>query len=191
MPNSEANKEKLVLGLAGEMLSGKTTAANFFETTFKARNIRFSIFLNRILDILDLPQSRENQQSLITALRANYGAAVLAVPVVEAISKSKDSFILIDGFRKKEEIEKLREIPNFKLLYIKASLEQRYARLKERTEKVGENLLTIEEFEERERAESDKDIKALEQFADCIIENSGSVEDLKLKLSAYFTTGLC
>lgn len=185
------DNKTLVIGIAGELLSGKSTAAKFFEEKFKAKTFRFSNIINEILDILDLEHTRENQQQLGVVLKEIYGEDVLAHAITERMKTLNDPFILIDGFRKKEEVSVLKQLKNFKFLFIKAPLEMRYKRLKERNEKVGESSTTLEEFVEQQKHGADKDIPELEQYADCVIENTGSVQDLEAKLTSFMTESLC
>lgn len=188
---SSVGNKTLVIGIAGEILSGKSTATKFFQDRFKAKTFRFSNFINEILDILDLPQTRDNQQLLGVTLKSLYGEDVLSHAIVERMKALNDELILIDGFRKKEEIDNLRQLSNFKLLFIKSPLEQRYARLKERNEKVGEGNATFEEFKVQQHHSADQDLPKLEQYADCVIENTSTVEALEAKLTSFLTESLC
>ncbi|MEK7072783.1 MAG: hypothetical protein AAB969_04380, partial [Patescibacteria group bacterium] len=53
-------RNKIILGLVGEIASGKTTVAQFLEEEFGSATISFSEPLRNILNILNLPQSRSN-----------------------------------------------------------------------------------------------------------------------------------
>ena len=64
---------KIILGLAGEMASGKGTVAKYAATKYGAKSWRFSTMLRDVLDRLLLEQSRDNLQNLSTVLRQNFG----------------------------------------------------------------------------------------------------------------------
>lgn len=174
----------LILGIAGQMLSGKSTAAKFYVDECHAVSLRYSAMINEILDVLDLEQTRFNQQELGRILKEQYGPVVLAKALIERIKESGDGFYLIDGFRIKEEVDEFRKLENFKLVYIESSSELRYARLQGREEKVGESKETLEQFNKSQEHAVDRNIAGLKQYADIIIENKGSVEDLEKQLRA-------
>lgn len=179
----------LVFGLTGEMLSGKSMAAKFLVDHFAVKELRMSAVLNNILDVLDLPHSRENQQNLARMLREQFGEQILAYTTAEQAehSKEKERAFLIDGIRKIKELEELRKRCKLVLIYIKAPIELRYARMKERNEKVGEHLKSFEEFKVDHKAESEIDIPKLEQFADYVLENIDNGENIKAQLTKIIT----
>lgn len=179
----------LILGIAGEMLSGKSTAAQFYTKECAAISFRYSGIINEILDVLDLEQTRFNQQEMGRILKEQFGPTVFAHPIVERTKLAPGKFYLVDGFRTKEEVEIFRSLQNFKLLYISASSELRYTRLRGRAEKVGENQDTLEQFNHSQQHAVDKDISELKSCADIIIENDGSLEDFRAKLKAV--EGIC
>ena len=176
----------LMFGLAGEMLSGKSAAAKFLVEHFAVKELRMS----KILDVLDLPLSRENQQTLARILREQFGDAILAKAVSEYAAEEKQHLFLIDGVRKIGELEELRKRTNFKLIYVKSPLEQRYERLKSRIEKIGEELKSLEAFQESHQAESEVDIHKLESRADFVIENTGDDSEMHAQLTRIFTGSL-
>jgi dephospho-CoA kinase len=180
----------VVIGLVGEMFSGKTFAAEFLVSHFNARRLKFSTTLDRILDILDLPKSRENQQKLGFILRQNFGGAVLTNAFLPTIKKSKEKVLVIDGFRKAEEIEALKRFKNFKAIYIKADIQKRFQRLKLRDEKVGEKFKDFEQFKIAHKDDAETDIYKLEQYADFVVENNGSIEEFESTLTRIYTEAI-
>lgn len=179
---------KIVIGLTGEMLSGKTTVVNFLVEHFNAKQLRMSMVLNQILEILDLELSRENQQALANMLRKLFGEEVLAQSLVSAVQTSKHDVLLIDGLRKVKEYEVFQNnIKNFILIYVKSSAQNRFARLKGREEKAGEQYKTLEEFQKSHDAEPEVDIPKLENYANFIINNDGTEQQLQDQVTAAFT----
>lgn len=180
----------LVLGLAGEFLSGKSSAAAFYVDKFSAKRLRFSGILDDILGVLDLPVTRDNEQKLGVALRESFGEGVLAYALAKSVHSAKKEIFIVDGLRKSEELQVLKQLPQFKLVYIESTLENRFKRLRQRDEKEGEKFLTIEKFAKSHEHEADKDISKLRQFADFVIENDGSNSEFENQLTKVLTESL-
>ena len=72
---------KLILGIAGEIASGKGTVTQYIINEHKANSYRFSDMLRDILKRLYTEHSRENMQKLSTAIRENYGEAFAGIDV--------------------------------------------------------------------------------------------------------------
>ena len=183
-------KEKIVIGIAGTQLSGKTAATAYFVEKFKAKHFRFSRILDQVLEILGLPISRENEQDLATILRADFGEDFLAHALVESVKKSHADVIIVDGYRKVTELEVFRNLDNFKLIYLKTSPEKAYERLQTREEKLHEHHKTFAEFQEAGLHVADKDVRSLEEYADFVLENEGSLEEFHNQLTSAYTKSL-
>ncbi len=169
---------KIILGLAGEISSGKGTAAKYLIEKHGASSHRFSTMLRDILNRLYIEHSRENMQNLSTALRQNFGEDTLAKVILEDIKNDKNQIIAVDGVRRPEDIKYLAELPEFKLVFIKADIEKRYERIIKRGENPDEKNKTFEEFKKDNQGEADVKIKELESRADIIINNNGGLEEL-------------
>ena len=179
---------KLIIGISGEILSGKSTAAKFFVERFHFKQLQMSAILNEILNVLSLDQTRENQVNLINMLRVEFGPAVLANALLAVIEKSSHEVYLLDGIRKLEELQTFKEnLHSFKLIFIKAPMEKRFERLKLRDEKIGERYDSWEDFEKSHHYETEVDIPLLENYADYVVENSATEQELNDKLTSIFT----
>ena len=128
-----ANKK--YIGISGQILAGKSTAAEFFVGSFKAEFFEFSALLEKLLNLLNLPLIRTNYQNLGEFLRRAYGGDVLAKALVKASKGSSSDILVFGGIRAVEELEAFKKLPDFKLIYISAPEELRYERVLERTEK--------------------------------------------------------
>jgi dephospho-CoA kinase len=175
--------EKLYLGISGRILSGKSSAANFFVSKFKADHLRFSKVLDEILEILDLQKTRVNEQDLGALVKELFGEEVLSRALKVRGQNSQHSVVLFDGLRKKEEVLALKELPNFKFIFIKASPEIRYQRMLQRNEKVGESQQSFEDFLASESHAADKNISGLENLADFVIVNEGTADEFEAQLT--------
>ena len=173
----------VVIGLAGEYLSGKSSAAKFYENRFEAKNLRFSQILDTVLKLLDLPNSRENEQALSKTVKDLYGKDVLAKALLNSIEHHHANIFVFDGIRNVEELEALRKSPHFRLIYIKSSLDNRFARMKDRGEKQGERDYTKQEFAALIEHDVDKGIPGLADYADFVITNDDGVKEFESQLT--------
>lgn len=176
--------KKLILGFAGEMASGKGTAAKYLVERHGATTYRFSTMLRDVLTRLHLPQERETLQALSTFLRKEFGEDVLAKVMFEDAKSDTHHLIVIDGVRRLEDVKYLREIPEFKLCYITAPMHTRHERLVLRGENADDTTKTYEQFQKDHEGEPEREIAKLEAFASEVIDNSGTLPDLYTQLDA-------
>jgi len=169
---------KIILGLAGEMASGKGTVAKYVMAKYGAKSLRFSTMLRDVLDRLSLEQSRNNLQILSTILRQNFGEELFARVIAEDVKKAVDEVIVIDGVRRLADIKYLKEIPQFKLAYLEADMQKRFERIIKRGENSDDAKKTFEDFKKAHEDESELQIKDLKNHADFLIDNNGAYEDL-------------
>ncbi|MEK7634351.1 MAG: AAA family ATPase [Patescibacteria group bacterium] len=170
--------KKLIIGLAGEMASGKGTITNFIVKNYNGKNFRFSTILRDIINRLYLEETRENLQKLSTLLRDNFGQDVLSSAIAKEAKNSKDKILAIDGVRRLSDIKFLKDFPGFKLIYVEADVEKRFQRISARGENTDDNTKTFEQFKKELEQESEIQIKGLRNNADYIINNNGSIEEL-------------
>lgn len=173
-----------IIGLAGEMASGKSTVAKYLISKHGAASHRFSVPLRDVLDRMGLPQSRENLGKLSTALRGTFGDDLFAKIVSQDVSADDHTVIVVDGVRRLSDIEHLRKLPEFRLVYIKVPLEARYDRIKHRKENSDDKGKSFETFQKEQTQEAETEIKGLEPHADVVIENDGTLNELYAKIDA-------
>lgn len=169
---------KIILGLTGEIASGKGTAAKYIIEKYKAGSHRFSSMLRDVLDRLFLPQSRENMQLISLALRQNFGEDILARVMAEEVKNDANDVVAIDGVRRLADIKYLRELPEFKLIYIETEIKKCYERIVGRGENPDEKGKTFEEFQRDHEQDAELQIRDLKNSADFVVDNNGAVEEL-------------
>ena len=174
--------KKTILGFAGEMSSGKGTAAKYFVEHHAAVTYRFSTILRDMLSRIHIPLERERMQRFSILLRKEFGEDVLARVMFEDAKHDTHELIVIDGIRRLEDVKYLRELPEFKLCYITAPMKTRYDRLVLRGENVDDKTKTLEQFEDDHEAEPEQEIVKLEAFAAEVIDNAGSMQELEAQL---------
>jgi len=172
--------KKIVIGLVGQISSGKGIAADYLKNKYHAKILRFSNILRKILAEIGLEVSRKNQQNLSTSLRTNFGEDILSRHIADNIIKSKKNIIAVDGIRRMADIKHLKKFKNFYLVKIIAPSKIRYKRLITRNENKGDRKKTYSEFLADQKREADAEIPAVMKTADYeIVNNKGSAELFK------------
>jgi dephospho-CoA kinase len=174
--------KKIVIGLAGEMGSGKGTVAKFIAEKYKGSYYRFSTMLRDVLDRLHLEQSRENLPKISVALRNAFGEDIFDKVMVGDIEKDQSEIIVVDGMRRLKDAENLRKLAGFYLVYVDASLENCFERIVKRHENTDDAGKTIEEFKKEHTDEPETQIRALKDISDFVVENNGTLEELYAKV---------
>jgi len=181
-------EHKLILGISGELLAGKSTASDFYIKNFNAKHFKFSRLLDDILNVLNLSLNRFNEQEMSVFLKTLFGDEILAYALAQSAKKSTREFILFDGIRQPIEAVTLKKIlPEFQFIYIQTSLEIRYQRMLKRFEKPEDSTQTFEEFKDSQTHKADIQITELKQYADYVINNDSALEDFKTQLTKIAT----
>jgi len=170
-------KKKIILGLIGEIASGKGSAVKYLERKYKAKSYRFSTPIRNVLDILKLEINRRNMQFMSLVLRENFGEDLFAKIIAEEIKKCRAKIVVIDGIRRPQDIVYLKKIPAFKLIYISADIKTRYRRIIKRKENKDEKNKSFIQFKKDEQAETEIHIKKLSKTADYKIKNNKSYKE--------------
>ena len=125
----------IILGVLGEKLGGKGLVGEYITEKYGGFHIRYSNILDDLLDILDLPVSRDNEINLGMALRQAFGQwGILNKAVKKRLMASHAPIKVIDGIRFEEELIHAREM-GAKIVYVTAPQEVRLSRFKLRQEK--------------------------------------------------------
>ena len=169
---------KKILGLAGEISSGKGTTAKYICEKHSGSTYRFSTMLRDLLGRVYLPESRENMQKMSTIMRENFFDDILSSVIAKDVEKDQHQIIAIDGVRRLADISYLKKIPGFRLVYIEADMEKRYERIVGRGENTDDTTKTFEEFKKDHEREAERQIKDLKNHAEYVIDNNGSLEEL-------------
>jgi dephospho-CoA kinase len=172
----------LILGLVGTPGAGKSAVTDYIMKTYGGSQYRFSDYLSHVLQKMNIEKSRENMIKLSVILRKEFGEDLLSHAVASDAVRSTGELTLVDGIRRPEDLAAFRPLPNFKLIAINADAKIRYERMKHRGEKVGETNMTWEEFEATEKASTEVTIPEAMTFADFVIMNDGTLEEVHAKI---------
>ncbi|PIR93310.1 hypothetical protein COT99_01520 [Candidatus Falkowbacteria bacterium CG10_big_fil_rev_8_21_14_0_10_43_10] len=169
---------KIILGLVGEIASGKDTLVDYLKKKHQATTHKFSASLRDILERIYLDISRENMQKLSQILRENFSQNLLSKVIAEDVKKDSNKIIVINGVRRLTDIEYLKQLPEFALVYVTADLEKRYARIAGRNENKDDRNKTLEQFKLDNEAEAEQQIPEVAKIAKYKIDNDGTFAEL-------------
>lgn len=175
---------KIILGLAGEMASGKGTAARYIMEKYPCTEHRFSTALRDVLNRLYLEQTREHLSHLSTTLRKTFGEDLLAKVIFHDVQKDEKDLVVIDGVRRIDDIVHLRTLPHFKFVYIETDMRMRYERIIQRAENADDAGKTFEQFQQEHQLETELQIPKLKEIADFVLDNNGTTAELYRQVDA-------
>ncbi len=167
-----------IIAIVGETGSGKDTFCNILKESFSSvLSLRFSDPLTQVLGIFFDDIKKEDQQWLANSLRDRFGEDVLMKALSKRLQEVEKEIIVVNGMRVKEEFDFIKKIGGV-VVYITLDAEKRWQRVKERGEKKDDNA-PYEKFLEIDRGRTEQQIKKIGEMADIVIDNSGTLEDLK------------
>ena len=170
--------KKTILGLVGQISSGKGTAADYLEKKYSAKTYKFSTILRDLMERMGEPITRENMQNLSTAIRQAFGEDILAKIIARDVVKDECQIIVVDGIRRPADITYLSPLEGFKLVRIVADPKIRYERLLSRDENIGDDKKSFEEFLADQEKEADAAIPLVMESADLELNNDDEFENL-------------
>jgi len=172
---------QIVIGIVGEKGAGKQTLVDYLIDSSKAKicHMRFSDLLKDTLTLWNLPHSRSNFQQTAIIFNKTFGDGTLSRAIRKRVENEPSQIVVLDGVRWLSDEELIRSFPNSLMIYITASAEVRFARLKKRNEKIGEAEMNFDQFLEEEKVQTETLIPQIGQRCDIRIDNNGTFEDLQ------------
>ena len=95
---------KIIIGIAGEIASGKDTAGKYLAERYQALSLRFSQPLRDILDRMNLPQDRVHMAKLSLHLRQAFGEDIFSKVIMAEANKGAEYLVVVDGVRRLPDI---------------------------------------------------------------------------------------
>lgn len=170
--------EKIIIGLVGEIASGKDTVANYLSKKYKSQTISFSASLRDILDRIFIPHTRVNFANLGIKLRELFGNDLLSKVVAQEIKNSKKKLFCLPNIRLSSDIEHLKKEPGFVLVAIETDKKTRYNRLIKRNQNTDDKSKTWTQFQKDAYLPTEIEIKNLMKTAKYTIDNNGGYKTL-------------
>lgn len=168
--------KKILIGLTGEMGSGKDTFCEYLKNNYKnVMFFRFSDALTETLKIFFDEVKREDQQWLGFVLRERFGKDILVRALIKKANSINKGIIILNGVRKEGEAKIIKEAGG-KIIYITADQKLRWERVCVRKEKADDDV-PFEKFLEMGKAEAEVNIPEIGKSADFKIENDGTKEE--------------
>lgn len=172
------SSDKKIIGLVGLIACGKGTVAKYIAEKYQAGTYRFSTILRDVLKRIYLPESRDNMINLSETLRQTFGQNILAKVITDDVVNDPKEVIVVEGIRRLEDIEYLKQLPNFTLVEISADPKIRYQRLTARGENSDDETKTYEQFLEDHQKSTEITIPTVIELATEHIFNNGSRDEL-------------
>lgn len=174
-----------IIGLVGTSASGKSHAADYIVRNYGGKHVKFSDYLGRVIEALNLERTKENMIKMSIALRNEFGEETLSHTVWSDASHMSEPLVLVDGIRRVGDLANFKAQKNFKLIGIDADPELRFDRMKSRMgDKTDDAATTWESFLVKESAPTEVTIPEVMRLADYSLENNGSVAELEEKIDA-------
>ena len=180
-------QNKIIIGLVGEMASGKDTVATYLKDKYDSETISFSRPVRNILDLLCLPQSRENMAALGDVLRAQFGQDILSRAICQEVIKSPNTIIALPNVRLESDIKYLKDIPGFVLVGINTDRKVCYERLIKRGQNPDDQGKTWEQFLQDHELYTEIHILDLIKKARYQLDNNGTREELYNQIEKMLT----
>ena len=173
--SQEARSKRLVMGIAGRIGSGKTSAAKYLSSRHGFQYLRYSQVLSEWL--AKDPEAKAHLQEVGWKVMAGGTQAELNRRLIAQITPDTDS--AVDGLRHPLDYESLKDsfASAFYLLYIESPREERWNRLRGRG-----RFASIDSFEHADSHPVEQQIESLRVNAALVLRNDGSLQDLYVAL---------
>lgn len=176
-----------VIGLVGPIGAGKDVVSSYLQKSHGYKAVIMGDIVREIAAKHDMRPTRDNLHALQKRYTDKYGKGYFAEQTAKRVLRqwqvtgdlSLEIRAVINGIRRLEDasVPKKKFGKDMILLFIDSDKEKRFERLRSR--KNERDPRTLEEFEQQEAAETRLfSIEALRAYADDVIVNNGSVEEL-------------
>lgn len=187
-PTIDATQEGLVIGITGEICSGKDTLARFVAQTLKQEEysvlvVRTSDILREVFGLVGINPNRLDFHNLTQFLRGHYGEDILSRIMMRRLHHEAAQVILWVGLRSPHDLEALSKLPHSALVFVEASPEERFGRILQRNENPDDQEKTWEEFLQDCERSTERTIRSFRSKADLVINNpNAGLQDSQKKL---------
>ncbi|HVZ66927.1 MAG TPA: hypothetical protein VG917_01570 [Patescibacteria group bacterium] len=180
---------RYIVGIVGENGAGKDNFTIFLKAAAAPRSVsrvRFSDVLVETLKLWGIDKTRANLQNLAIIMDKQFGPGTVTHAAEARLKRQKADIVIIEGIRWQTDVPMIKSMKNSFIVYVTASPKTRYARMKARAEKVGEDKATYEQFLKEEEAATETDIPKIGKTADFKIENDGDIDEFRKKVEEFY-----
>ena len=170
--------EKIIIGLAGQISSGKDTVADYLSKKYNSVTVSFSQPLRDILKRLYMPIDREHLSGLAQCIIDKFGTDVLSKTIATEIESSDKQIFVLPNIRREADYLHLKHNSGFVLVGINTDLKKCYERLIKRGQNEDDKKKTWEQFQKDLQLSTEVDIAELVKKSSIKLDNNGSLEDL-------------
>ena len=170
--------KKIIIGLAGQIASGKDTVAAYLAEKYNSVTVSFSAPLRAILDRLYMPIDREHLSGLAQCLIDKFGTDVLSKTIAKEIEASDKQIFVLPNIRREADYSQLEHNQGFILVGINTDLKTCYERLVKREQNEDDKNKTWEQFQKDLQLSTEVSISGLIKKSSIKLDNNGSPEDL-------------
>lgn len=177
----------IIVSIVGGIAAGKTTAARFLEQIYGFRYLRYSLLLKTMLEARGIPPTDASLLAFGEEIHAKIGGAGLSALLMSDYD-AKCNYV-IDGMRHVSDYTYFVERfgPRFFLIYFDVPNDLRYTRFSSRH---GGRDTSGEVFAERSTHDTEAEVPQLRDYASIILDNTGSLDDLKANMTSLVSDWL-
>jgi uridine kinase len=165
-----------VIAISGLTSSGKGTLAHQFHSILVARIVIVSSWgtskpLKETLTEYGVPLTMHNLQALGGFMGNEFGEHVISQYLVRRGQTDGSDVLIIEGVRRVNEAKWLKENTECILVYIDAPLDLRYQKFIERNQNLGDDQMTLEQFQRAGQAITEREVPAIRDLAHLVFDN--------------------
>jgi dephospho-CoA kinase len=169
---------KIIIGMAGQIGSGKDFIAEYIRQKYGGAVISFSDPLRDILKRLFLPIDRKHLSYLSQSLVEKFGTDILSKTIATEIERSNKKIFVLPNIRRPGDYKYLKDQPGFVLVGVEADPKICYERVVKRGQNEDDKTKTWEEFQIDLKRPTEVEIAALIKSAKFHLNNNGTVQEL-------------
>ena len=177
----------MIIGITSFLAAGKGTVSEMLkEKDFEVHSC--SDIIREECREQNIEITRDNLQKVGNELREKYGPNILAERLATKIKKDLTKNYVVESIRTPPEIEELKQLSGFTLVFIDANSRIRYERAKDRL-KEKEHVDSYDAFMKSEQKELESTNPNSQQLLKCkelsefTLENNDTIENLKAQVN--------
>jgi len=180
---------KQVIGLVGPIASGKGTVVKILSERGYAP-YSLSDRIREEITKRGYEITRQTLTNVANELRETLGSDILAKRTVELVEKDNPEHVIVDSIRNPQEVMFLKNHFGTKIIGIVANQQRRFELFKQRgTNTAGINTWNefkkLDDSEQAQEGSHRQQVQACLELADIVIENNGTIEELKQKVETF------